>query len=664
MAAWGLRTKSLLALVLACLLALVPAGLIGWQVMDGIRSHFGAAYARNTTLLNRERVFGQVSRELALSLRLARSEITRQWLLDEGDPAKRAMFFREAESYRQDFRDHSYNVAFLSSGHYYYNDEQHPVSDAPRNTLHPEVAHDSWFYNTLRAPDEFNLNVDHDVAINVTKVWFNVVVQDGKRRIGAAGTGLDLSTFIRSFIASSDVGVTPMILDRQGAIQAHPDQRLIAYNSGSQQGTATDASQVFKLLGSTADETALRAAMHEAEASPGSVALPTVTLSGKPQLLAITYIPELKWHIVTAVDLQAAQFIRGEWITPLLLALAALIGALFVGFAYAIDKLLLRPISQLRHSAQAIASGHYEVSLPQDNGDEIGELSHAFGAMADKVRHHTTELESKVRERTAELEDANRKMAAAHKQINDSIDYASLIQRAILPDRELVQSLGPHHFVLWRPRDVVGGDFYVFRADGDNCLLGVVDCAGHGVPGALMTMLARAAIDQAINVDGPGSPAAVLARTDAAMRAMLRDGELPPAIATSMDAGLCYIDRTRHRLLFAGAKISLYWSDGEQVEEVKGNRRSLGDRRQGDYHDMEVALDAHRTYYMVTDGFLDQAGGEHGFGFGPGRFAAMLNEHARLPLAEQGEAFEATLTRYRGRLPQRDDMTMLSFRFD
>ncbi|KAG1544631.1 hypothetical protein G6F50_013843 [Rhizopus delemar] len=81
-------------------------------------------------------------------------------------------------------------------------------------------------------------------------------------------------------------------------------------------------------------------------------------------------------------------------------------------------------------------------------------------------------------------------MAAAHKKIGDSIDYASLIQRAILPDRQLTQSLGAHHFVLWKPRDVVGGDFYVFRSDGVNCLLGIMDCAGHGVPGALMTMLA------------------------------------------------------------------------------------------------------------------------------------------------------------------------------
>ena len=100
MAAFGLRGKSLLALLLACLLALVPAGLIGWSVLNGIHEHFGEAYARNATLLNRERISAPISRELALSLRFANSEVTRQWLRNPNDPAKADLFFREAELYR------------------------------------------------------------------------------------------------------------------------------------------------------------------------------------------------------------------------------------------------------------------------------------------------------------------------------------------------------------------------------------------------------------------------------------------------------------------------------------------------------------------------------------------------------------------------------------
>ncbi|QNM95884.1 biofilm regulation protein phosphatase SiaA [Chitinimonas koreensis] len=667
MAAWsmGLRSKSLLALAFACLVALVCAGLIGWQVVENVREHFGLAYARNYTQLNRQKILAPVSRELALSLRLADSEVVRQWLLDEDDAGKRALFFKEVEGYRRDFLDHSWFVIADPTRHYYFDDgkgDRGAAMQAPRYTLRTDEKNDAWYFATLRNTGHFNINVDYDHALNVTKVWINVLVRDGSRKIGLAGTGIDLTRFLADFIRHDEAGVTPMILDRQGAIQAHPDASLIALNSAT--GAAVQQRTVFDQLPLAADRHALRTAMQAAETRPGEVETAWVELGGRRQLLALSYIPELKWQVLTAVDLHAARVIDTNWIWPVVAAFAAMMALLLVGFGLAVERLVLRPLRRLQQSAGAIAAGHYEVALPAAGNDEIGALSRAFGVMADTVRRHTAELEHKVRERTAALEAANQAMAAAHKKIDDSIDYASLIQRAILPDHQLVQTLGPHHFVLWRPRDVVGGDFYVFRADGDNCLLGVVDCAGHGVPGALMTMLARAAIDHAIAEVGLRSPAAVLARTDAAMRAMLADAELPRGIATNMDAGFCYIDRAAGTLRFAGAKISLYWSDGQDMGELRGGRRALADKRVGEYADAELELAAGRTFYLVTDGFLDQAGGEHGFGFGNRRFAEMLRQHAGLPLERQAEAFDAALADYQGALPQRDDVTLLSFRFD
>ncbi|MCC8344160.1 SpoIIE family protein phosphatase [Pseudomonas stutzeri] len=255
-------------------------------------------------------------------------------------------------------------------------------------------------------------------------------------------------------------------------------------------------------------------------------------------------------------------------------------------------------------------------------------------------------------------------MAAAHKKIDDSIDYASLIQRSILPNRQLVSAMGDRHAVLWRPRDVVGGDFYVYRADDHGCLFGVVDCAGHGVPGALMTMLAHAAIDQALGSTGLADPAAALARTDAIVRSMLKEEDDAHALATNMDIGLAYVDLKRRKVHYSGAKIALYYCDGEDVHEVKAARRAIGDKRVGEYHNTSIDLRSGRTFYMTTDGFLDQAGGDQGYGFGNSRFASMIREHARRPLAEQGEAFSLALARYQGEFPLRDDITMLCFRFD
>ena len=658
---WGLRSKSVLALLLACGLALIPAAWLGWRAMEDIRQHFGEAYARNFTLLHRERILAPLARELALARRFADAELTRQWLLAENDPLRRAQFFSEAAGYQRDFRDHSWFV-IPDNGHYYFNDASQPTSQQPRYVLNPEDAQDAWFFTSLRGAADYNLNVNVDQKLKVTKVWFNMLVRDGARVLGLAGTGMDLSAFLDSFIVSREPGVTPMILAADGAIQAHPDQARIAYNSGI--AGSGGGARIFDLLSQPAERETLQAAMQRAEAAPEGVQILHASLDGKPRLLALSYIAPLRWYLLTAVDLHAAQVLDEHWLWPLLGTLVVLLGALLLGFAYAVERLLLQPLRSLKHSAKAIAAGHYDTRLPPPRGDEIGELSAAFASMAAQVHRHTAELEGKVRERTHALEQANREMAAAHKQIDDSIDYASLIQRAILPDRQLAAALGEHHFVLWKPRDVVGGDFYVYREQADGCLLGVVDCAGHGVPGALMTMLARAAIDHAIGAAGADDPAAILGATDCTVRGMLREAQVSRALATNMDAGLVWIDRAGRRLRFAGARIALFASDGVEVREFKGGRRALADKRQGEYANLEIALPPGWTFYLCTDGFLDQAGGEHGFGFGNRRFGELLRRHAQRPLAEQAELFVASLAEYRGERPQRDDITVLSFRFD
>jgi serine phosphatase RsbU (regulator of sigma subunit) len=636
MAKWGLRRKSLMALLLACLVALAPAALIGWQVLDGVREHFGRAFSDNFTQLNRQRILAPVSRELALSQRLADSEVTRRWLRHESDPAARELFFREADGYRRDLLGRAYFIASAASGNYYFNDDQ-PLSETPRYTLSKSAADDAWFYLTLASPAKYNINVNPDLKLKTTKVWINVQVRDGDRVIGLTGSGLDVGGFLREFVNSGQPGVTPIIVDEEGAIQAHMDASLIAYNSGA--GGAARGT-VFNLLDGGEGRAELAAAMKAARTDPQSVQSAWVKMDGIRQLVSVAYMPELHWHVLTVVDLGAARVLDTDWLWPAAIGLVVLFAAMLLCFGYAIERLMLRPLRRLQQSARAIADGSYD------------------------VRQHTAELETKVRERTSELEDANRAMAAAHKKIDDSIDYASLIQRAILPDRQLTQSLGAHHFVLWKPRDVVGGDFYVFRSDGANCLLGIMDCAGHGVPGALMTMLARAAIDLAITEAGPADPAAILTRTDNAIRAMLADAQLPRALATNTDAALVYIDRQGGRLRYAGAKISLYASNGEELREVPGGKRALGDKRTETYENIELRMESGWTYYLVTDGFLDQAGGEHGFGFGNTRFAEMLKTHARRPLTEQAAAFTQALAEYQGGRPQRDDITLLSFRFE
>lgn len=659
MAISGLRARSYLALLITCLLVLLPAAVLGWLVLHSIHQHFAEGYVTNLNQLSRERIFAPISREQALSSRLAHSEVTRQWLLEEQDEAKRQLFFREAEGFRQDFRDRAYFITNVGSQHYYFNSDDAGFSEQPRYRLRADNPDDSWFFSTMDSTSDFNINVDRNPQLNTTRLWFNILIRDQQRLIGIAGSGVDLSNFISDFIANDMAGVSPMILDRQGAIQAHQDASLIALNSGAD-GNTDPATRIFSLLSSPEQAEALRQAMLNAELLPGSTPLLRLNLQGRDQLVALGFIPALGWHLVTAVDLSTAEVIDARWLWPLIALITGLALALLLLFGLGTERLLLRPLRQLRLGAQALTAGNYEVQLPTARDDELGELSRSFAIMAERIRANAHELEGRVQERTLELQQANHSMAEAQRRIADSINYASLIQRAILPTRAIQDALGDDCAVLWRPRDVVGGDFYLFYDLGTSYLIGVADCAGHGVPGALMTMLGHAALAQAVRDGDPSNVAALLQRTDQILRQMLSQSNATRSLATSMDVGLALVDRDRGTLTFAGAGINLYVRDGHQVSRLQGSPRPLVDKRQGEYHNTRAPL-AGRTFYLCTDGFLDQAGGEEGFGFGNSRFEQMLLSHASLPLADQQQAFIATLAEHQGNHPQRDDITMLCF---
>jgi phosphoserine phosphatase RsbU/P len=331
----------------------------------------------------------------------------------------------------------------------------------------------------------------------------------------------------------------------------------------------------------------------------------------------------------------------------LLLAVLALLSFLII------NKRIVSPLAGLSRQISRIEGGDENELLKVSGDDELAKLVNGFNLVL-----------SSMRTAYAELDSSNGQLREANRQIADSIRYAGILQRSILPDKQLKEVFGKDHFILWQPKDIVGGDYYLFHADAGRCLAGVADCAGHGVPGAMMTMMARAGVDRSIRDVGIGSPAAILTCTDAAMRSILLDDRLSKAIATSMDMGLVALDFETRSLRFSGARISLYWSDGEQFHSIAGETRALCERRRGSYTDHLLPLLPGFTYYLTTDGYLDQSGGEHGFSIGNDRFTALLVEHASKPLLEQREAFANALVEFRGSYPQRDDITMLSFRFD
>lgn len=657
----GLRGRFVVTLTLVSLATLVLAAFFAVRAVDAIREELGVAYARDVTLLKQARITAPLMRDLALSLRMADSGPIREWLLDEQDAEKHARAMHEMEGYRAAFDSHGAFVISALSRHYFFSSEAKPGHGEPSYTLDPEhKPEDGWFPSVLGMESAYNTNVSFDAGLKVTNVWINALMRSGDQRIGLVGTGLELTRFLDDLVRDAQTGVTPIIVNAAGAILAHPDRTRISNQAATQE--VPPEHQLWALVDAGESAASARQALDGARAQPGTALPVKLSVQGREVLFAASYIPDLQWYVLSIVDLSSARVLdaRQLWQFGLAAGLLFLIAALAI--AWVVNRLVVTPLIALKDSAQAMAAGNYALTLPEASRDEIGELGRAFGSMVEKVRNHTEELESTVRARTAELVAANATMAQANAKIADSIAYAGHIQQAILPVQALARVLGGQHYLLWRPRDVVGGDFYLCHETPNGFLLGVADCAGHGVPGALMTMLGNAALDRAIAEVGVSDPAGILQAADRALRGMLHVGDRARGAATSMDVGLVHVDLRAARMLFAGARVDLLASGPETARRIAGGRRALAERVVGEYRNEEIELDPATTWLLGSDGMLDQNGEHDSLGFGRERLQALLQAHARSSLTDFGQALEASLAEYQGQVPQRDDICVLAFR--
>ncbi len=344
----------------------------------------------------------------------------------------------------------------------------------------------------------------------------------------------------------------------------------------------------------------------------------------------------------------------------LLLSLLAAIGLL----GLTLNRIILRPLRRLTQLARSMARGDYGVRMDSARGDEIGVLADSFNRMAETVQEHTQTLETRVQERTEAL-------AATNRAIMDSINYAQLIQSSILPTPDSLDAGLSEHAILWRPRDVVSGDFYLCRQTAHGFVIAVADCTGHGVPGAFMTMTASAMLNNAIDQFGPEDPAAILAAVDAKVRTTLnQDGEartLAQRFDNGLDLAICHVVPDENRLTFASARIPLLIVTAEGVAELRGDRESLGYRRLSDtqaarFTNHGVALRPGQSFFLATDGLTDQNGGELGRRFGKQRLRDELTRNQTLPLDAVKTGLERSLDRFQNGRGQRDDITLFGFR--
>lgn len=262
------------------------------------------------------------------------------------------------------------------------------------------------------------------------------------------------------------------------------------------------------------------------------------------------------------------------------------------------------------------------------------------------------------------LEEKNRLLAESNRQITNSITYASVIQAAILPPIELFQKNFPEHFIIFKPKDIVSGDFYWFTKKEDKIIVAVADCTGHGVPGAFMSMLGISYLNEIINIQKTQSTQEILNLMRKRVIDALRQKENRIDTRDGMDISLCALNITTNVMEFSGAYRSVVIFSGNEKIIIDGDKMPIGyhKTRKSSFTTKKYQLKKDDIFYLYTDGFPDQFGGEQGKKYTRLKFREFLTTIRQLPMDIQKQKLDDELKTWQGRYEQIDDITILGIK--
>lgn len=252
-----------------------------------------------------------------------------------------------------------------------------------------------------------------------------------------------------------------------------------------------------------------------------------------------------------------------------------------------------------------------------------------------------------------------------NKKITESINYAKRIQTAILPNNRVINRALPDSFILYKPRDVVSGDFPWFMQIKDDIFIAAVDCTGHGVPGALLSLIGYFLLNDIVRSRKVTEPGKILDLLDEGVTTTLRQDE-DATTKDGMDIALCKINITSGEVEYAGAHRPLYIMKNGTMEEVKGNKFPIGGgifKNQTNFTNTKVKLAKGDSIYFSSDGFPDQFGGPEGRKFGPKRVREIVDRVHKQPMTQAMQVFDEEWEGWRGQTKQTDDVLLIGIKF-
>jgi serine phosphatase RsbU (regulator of sigma subunit) len=375
-------------------------------------------------------------------------------------------------------------------------------------------------------------------------------------------------------------------------------------------------------------------------------------------------IKDMDWVIMSEIDTdEAFSHVYDLRRNIIVVFFGLLISIIFASFY--ISKKITKPIKILTGKAEELANGDLDVTIEVSGNDEIGTLSKSFNHMQHSIQDLVHNLEDKVLERTKELQSQKEMVEEKNQEIVDSINYALRLQKAIIPAASKVRSVLPKSMVYFKPKDIVSGDFYWMSEveNEDTVLLAAIDCTGHGVPGAMVSVVGANGLNRCVKEFKLTQPAKILDKLTDLVKETFESGE--DKVKDGMDGALCSINIKNRTVEYAGAHNPLWIirNGSKELEEIKANKQPIGDfdfRKPFTNHKLQ--LEEGDLIYFFSDGYVDQFGGPKGKKFKYKTLKNLLIKIADLPLDEQYKELHQTFQDWKGDLEQLDDVCVIGVR--
>lgn len=503
----------------------------------------------------------------------------------------------------------------------------------------------SWYQMALKSNSVIFTEPYVDAMTGELIISVAKVLRSNSKVIGVLATDITLTEVIKvvdaSKINKNSYGV---LLDNNGKIIAHPNPKFLPTKDGIKSVEQIDWKGYKTLVDALL-----------ANDINGRIELKDY--NGEEEFFNFSRINSNGWYFGIAIS-------KSEYRKPLRNLLfgfaSAFLASMLLSLIIMVNlmKKMIKPIKALNNTVKDFSSDNMSVRMHVTSEDEIGELGNNFNKMADTIQQYSQSLEKKVEERTRELKEKN-------DSIMESLGYARRLQNAIIPN--VSQTLGiptENCFSIWKPRDTVGGDMFWCRGDDQHALLVVADCTGHGVPGALMSMMLNSILNATSREFGHDNPAEMLKIIDTRLKESLGQNENEFIIHDGADMALLFIDKKNKRLVFSGAKLNMFIVSKGNVQMVKGSRRSIGYsfRKDTHYENVEFPYVSDGVYYFTTDGLLDQNYEENKGGMGRRGFMSLIEGCYHLSMEEQRNIINKDINEKLYKVPQRDDITVIGLK--